>query len=50
MHTFSTMQTTCSIAAENDVQVQYLDDALHFTKSVAHQQTKLLGACDIITK
>ena len=48
MHTFSTVQTMCSIAAENDVQVQYLDDALHYSKPVARQQTKLLGACDIV--
>ena len=48
MHTFSTMQTMCSIAAENDVQVQYWDDALHLSKPVARQQSKLLGACDIV--
>ena len=35
-----------SLAAENDVQVQYSDDALHFSKPVAHLQAKLLGACD----
>ena len=48
MYTFSSMQRMCSLAAENNVQVEYLECIKPFLKSVSREQIKLLGSFELL--